>query len=180
MSVRLVGVSSTQLLKRGDVLRVTLGKAYSLLNNDAFSTRVADFWGRVASIGKGYTISPNPAIIDGKPAVMDIRISVPVYMAEYSVALETLSGFQTDVVEIELLKPEVAKVAASDEGAKQREEVKQDAAEKAADGSFAGGIASLLGVAKSIVTVALVGGVIVALIVYAPQLKAIAKKAGVK
>ena len=178
--MRLVNVSSTQLLKKGDVIRLTLGKAYSVLDNKFFSERVSEFWGKVASIGKGYTISPNPAIIDGKPAVMDIRISVPVYVAEYSVALETLSGFYTDVEAIELLKPEDAKQSAGDAGAKQREEVKKVEADRADDGSFAGMVAKLVGVTKTVAIFALIGIALWALIVYAPQVKAVAKRVGAK
>ncbi len=180
MSVTLKGVSSTQLLERGAVIRVTLGKAYALLNNDFFSDRVSEFWSAIDGSGFCYTISPNPSIMDGKPAVIDCRVSKGIYMAEATTKLETLSGFYSDVVEIELLKPEVAKKSASNEGAAAREEVKKEAAEKADDGSFAGMLAHTLGVAKTIVTVGLIGGAIIALIVYAPQLKAVAKKVGVK
>jgi hypothetical protein len=180
MSVTLKGVSSTALVVKGSVLRITLGKAYSLLNDDFFADKVSEFWHGLDLGGKAYTISPNPHIVDGKPAIIDARISTSTYMSELAVALETLSGFYTDVVEIELLKPEDAKQSASNKGAEQREEVKKEAAEKADDGSFAGMLASVFGVAKTVVTVALVGGVIVALIVYAPQLKAVAKRAGVK
>jgi hypothetical protein len=178
--ISIIGTSSTSLLKKGDVVRVVLGKAYSWLNDDKFAEVARDFWSQIDFNGKAYTISPNPAILDGKPVVIDIRISVGVYVSILVAELETISGFYADVVSLELLKPEAAKVSAGEEGAKAREGVKADAAEAADDGSFAGKIASMLKVGKTLVTVGLIGAAIVAVIVYAPQIKAVARKAGVK
>jgi hypothetical protein len=174
--LQLIGTSSTELLKHNDVLRLTFSKSYSWLNDDFFSGKTKEIWSQIDLTGKLYTISPNPAIIDGKPAVIDVRISKDSRVNEISNSLSTIAGYYVTLSKLEKLKPEQAKVAASNVGAEQRETAKDQQAKADADNSLTGQIGKALNLAKKTVIIGLVIVVVVAVIVYAPQLKAVARR----
>jgi hypothetical protein len=126
MVTELVNLASTERLDKGTVLRVTLSRAYALLNPSWFGKKVNEFYANLAPSKIVYPISPNPAVADATVAVVSVRVAEKlVPAAEVLNVFNTHAGFYLSVTRVEKLAPEKAKTEAGNLGAVEREKVKQ-------------------------------------------------------
>lgn len=171
--LKLVNVATTERLSTGTVLRVTVGKAYGALNDSYYAAQLGVLYGAIPAQKHGFPISPNPSgVRDGKPAVIDVRLTSPIVLADFAAIISSLGAFYIHLQQIERLTDAKARTAGGRDGAIEREVTKEKQAVENADHSISGQISKALGVAKHIVIGAAVVAAVVALLVYGPQLSA--------
>lgn len=173
---KLVNLTITQRLERGDVLRLAFAQDHTTIARaSAFAADMATLWERLHGMGDGagFPITPNPALRGETASVVDFKLSRPMVLSDFLAALDVVSGYWIKTVSAEKLSATAASRAPTNAGAAERETVRQGAA-KAEDESnpwnrLADGIGTTVNVVRWLALVVVIG---LALFYFGPALKA--------